>query len=659
MAASNIQPTAGPATTGGSVSNLTTTPGYGAPFLQPLGQKIGNQLAGVLCQPTNLAGIMPQIAGQNILQQAGAQTVANQAGLGNLQFNPQGQLTGATCGSGVAGYQQYLCAAQQNVGPNAYQQYMSPYQQQVIAPTLQQYDIQSQINRQALPAAAIQAGAYGGARCGVEQGVYQSQSDLNRAVLQAQLQQQGFNQAQQAANTAFGQYNTLGTQQQGYASNLANLLNTYGSTQQGYVQSILGAQQQGNKLAICYPLQQLQTAGGIFTQLTGTPGTPGAPVLTNPALVGAQAAQNAFSGSGSTVNNYGGNASSGGGGGGGGGCGCLFSQAIPIIGCILGSFFAKGGHVQSARVRPMFRRGGSVADGTGITSGLTNRRANYEDGANQFGTQQLDLSSDTSADQYRLNNIPGGITQGLNVPPSVIQAYFKDIKNQIMPTPQQNRRDFLQAFGASAADSSPLVKQTLGQALGKASETLQAENFKREQEANKYAAEGALAGLRGISKQQNEVNMLKARNLASNQLWHPEITDPNQRLNKAYLEAISPSINPYKKDISPSAIIREQAGKIEKTTGAPNVPATTLASFNEWANAHKDNEFVKNLDPNSYDLTGTKLVKGSDAQKFVVSKQFKGNPDKQFSVGNTYVQGTDIYRYDGNGQFTHVYNTNK
>jgi len=72
---------------GGGISNVTTAPGYGAPFLQPLGQKIGNQLAGILCQPTNIAGLMPQIAGQNILQQGAAQTIANQAGLGNLQFN--------------------------------------------------------------------------------------------------------------------------------------------------------------------------------------------------------------------------------------------------------------------------------------------------------------------------------------------------------------------------------------------------------------------------------------------------------------------------------------------------------------------------------------------------------------------------------------------
>ena len=311
----------------GGVSNITTTPGYGAPFLQPLGQQIGNQLSGLLNQPTNLAGIMPQVAGQNILQQAGAQTVANQAGLGNLQFNAQGQLTGATCGSGVAGYQQYLCAAQKNVGPNAYQQYMSPYQQQVINPTLQQYDIQSQINAQALPAAAIQAGAYGGARCGVERGVYQSQSDLNRSVLQAQLEQQGFTQAQQAASTAFGQYNALGTQQGVYASSLANALNTYGTGQQGYNQSILNAMTSGNLFASQYPLQQLQTAGNIFSNLALTPGTPGAPLLTNPTLTEAQTIAAVLGGGSAGANGLGGLGCS---------VGNLANSAIQGIGSLFG-----------------------------------------------------------------------------------------------------------------------------------------------------------------------------------------------------------------------------------------------------------------------------------------------------------------------------------
>jgi len=342
------------ATTG--QTNVTATPAYGAPFLQPLGQQIGNQLSGLLCQPTNLAGIMPQIAGQNILQQAGAQTVANQAGLGNLQFNAQGQLTGATCGSGVAGYQQYLCAAQQNVGPNAYQQYMSPYQQQVINPTLQQYDVQSQINKQALPAAAIQAGAYGGARCGVEQGVYQSQSDLNRSVLQAQLEQQGFTQAQQAASTAFGQNLALSTTQPTLAAATYNLLNTAGGAQNTYSQGILNAMTTGNALLANYPFTQLQQAANIFAPLAAyTPGTPGAPLLTSPAQSAAQAIAATLGGAGSSnIGNTLGSAASG-------------------IGSLLSNLFGSGGcspltYTQAMAQNPNYGTG-NVLDPTSYGGG--------------------------------------------------------------------------------------------------------------------------------------------------------------------------------------------------------------------------------------------------------------------------------------------------
>jgi hypothetical protein len=268
-------------------SNITvsTTPAYAAPFLQPLGQQLANYTAGLLTTPTAICGMLPQVAGQNVLQQAAAQAAATQAGLGSLQYNAQGQLVGGgTCGTGIAGYQPFLAAAQANVGPQAYQQYMSPYQQQVIAPTLQQYDIQSAINKQALPAAAIQAGAYGGARCGVEQGVYQSQSDLNRGLLQASLQQQGFTQAQQAASTAFGQEQNLASLQPSLAANAINLLSSAGAGQQAYTQNILNAMTSGNALINQYPLQQLQGIASLFSTISGaTPGTPAAPILPNPA----------------------------------------------------------------------------------------------------------------------------------------------------------------------------------------------------------------------------------------------------------------------------------------------------------------------------------------------------------------------------------------
>ena len=46
------------------------------------------------------------------------------------------------------------------------------------------------------------SGNLGGGREGVMRAEYQSNSDMNRAQLQAQLLQSGFNQAQGQANTA-------------------------------------------------------------------------------------------------------------------------------------------------------------------------------------------------------------------------------------------------------------------------------------------------------------------------------------------------------------------------------------------------------------------------------------------------------------------------
>ena len=89
-------------------------------------------------------------------------------------------------------------------GPTAYQPFMSPYQQDVIDTSLQAFDTQAAQQQQALRDAALGVpGAFGGGREGVQQAQYQSQSDLNRAALQAQLMQQGFGQAQNAAQQAF------------------------------------------------------------------------------------------------------------------------------------------------------------------------------------------------------------------------------------------------------------------------------------------------------------------------------------------------------------------------------------------------------------------------------------------------------------------------
>jgi len=202
---------------------------------------------------------------------------------------PESALTQQARGlaSGLGGYQPYLQSAQQfqqaaaaNTGPQAYQQYMSPYQQSVIDTTLGQYDIQAQKGLPGLAAQAINAGAYGGGREGVQRAEYQNQSDLNRAILQAQLQQQGFGQAQQLAQQNYsnqlglsqGQLG-LGQAQQGLLGTQMAGLTTLGAGETSQQQAQLEAQRQ---LAQQQAYQGLNVAerygAGITPLIAGYPG---------------------------------------------------------------------------------------------------------------------------------------------------------------------------------------------------------------------------------------------------------------------------------------------------------------------------------------------------------------------------------------------------
>jgi hypothetical protein len=174
---------------------------------------------------------------------------------------------------GLGGYQPFLQAAQAATGPTAYQQYMSPYQQDVIDTTLQEYDIQAQKGLPALSAQAIQAGAFGGGREGIQKAEYQAQSDRNRAALQAQLLQQGFGQAQQLAANQFGQQMNLAQTTPALLGQQVSALSTLGTQQQAQQQAALTAQQQLAYQQAYQPLQAAQALGSGVTQLiAGYPG---------------------------------------------------------------------------------------------------------------------------------------------------------------------------------------------------------------------------------------------------------------------------------------------------------------------------------------------------------------------------------------------------
>jgi len=212
----------------------------------------------------------PQVAGISQFTQAAQQRAAEQAGLGSLSFDPKtGAVTSVGAGTGIAGYEPFLQQAQQYSGPQAYQQFMSPYQQQVIDTTLTEFDKQRQQALAQQQAQAVAGGAFGGAREGVQRAEYGAQTLQDRAALQAQLLQQGFGQAQQAAQTAFQQQQGLASLQPQLAGQEAQQLATLGGQASAYQQSILDAQAQAAREAAFEPYTRYGLVGQQLTGLVG------------------------------------------------------------------------------------------------------------------------------------------------------------------------------------------------------------------------------------------------------------------------------------------------------------------------------------------------------------------------------------------------------
>ena len=209
------------------------------------------------------------------------------------QVAPETQLQQQARGmaGGLGDYQQYLNQAQQYSGPQAYQQFMSPYQQQVMDTTLSEFDRQRQIAQQQIGAQAVAGGAFGGAREGVQQAEFGAQTLQDRAALQAQLLQQGFGQAQQAAGQAFQQQQGLASLQPQLLGSQIGAMSALGQQQQQQQQAILDAQATAAKEAAFEPYTRFGLVGQQLTGLAG--GFPGQVQTYNP-IQPASASQTLF-----------------------------------------------------------------------------------------------------------------------------------------------------------------------------------------------------------------------------------------------------------------------------------------------------------------------------------------------------------------------------
>ena len=216
----------------------------------------------------SMGKLAPQIAGQDALQQAAyAQATDPTYGLGAYQPYAAKAATAADAAGALTGP---MTQAQRTA-------YMSPYQQDVIDATMTEFDQQAQMRANEQAAAALGTpGAYGGGREGVQRAQYQTASDRNRAALLAQLNQQGFQQAQAGRQQDFANQQALATQQAGLGTQaMGNVgrqiagLGTLGATQQAQAQAGLDASRQFAQMAVQEPTTRLGMLGSGVTGLMG------------------------------------------------------------------------------------------------------------------------------------------------------------------------------------------------------------------------------------------------------------------------------------------------------------------------------------------------------------------------------------------------------
>jgi len=246
-----------------------------AQYIEDLGQDYGKQLAALTQLPIDTSQFAPQVAGQDALQtQAYNQATDATKGLGAYQPFLDKASTAADAATGLTG-------VGAGTGAGSIASYMSPYQSDVIDTALTEFDRQAAAQKasQAQQALGI-PGAFGGGREGVLQAEYASNSDRNRAALQANFLEQGFQQAQQARQQDFTNQQAVSNQQATLGGGVQNLaqqqiqgLGSLGGIQQAQSQAVLDAQQQANQTAAYEPYKRLGTYGSGVTQLiSGYPG---------------------------------------------------------------------------------------------------------------------------------------------------------------------------------------------------------------------------------------------------------------------------------------------------------------------------------------------------------------------------------------------------
>ena len=259
------------------------------PTIQPAVDVYLDQLVKTSATPLDTAQYAPRVAGQSLLTQQAQQMGATGAGLGTIQRDATGRITGLSGGTGIAAYEPYLQAAQPYAAPSAetIQGLMSPYQQNVIDTTLA--EINRSYDQQGIQQAAQAGQQFGGSRYGVQSAEMQRNRAQQISDATSRLSQAGYESALGRSQQQFQNQMALAQGVPAMQQQQLGVLGTLGSDELGYQQSLVEAQRQGIEQAALEPTQRIGFFGEQLTGLLG--GVPAATRLLpsgpqNPLLTG-------------------------------------------------------------------------------------------------------------------------------------------------------------------------------------------------------------------------------------------------------------------------------------------------------------------------------------------------------------------------------------
>jgi hypothetical protein len=273
--------------------------------------------------------------------------------------------------------------------------------------------------------------------------------------------------------------------------------------------------------------------------------------------------------------------------------------------------------------RPMFRKGGSTAYGTGITANLEPRK-NYEAGTG-----------------------------------------YEDIINRqyesMLPSDEQLLKNLITGFGASAPQD-PMQLQTWGSAFGSAARTAAGLRAKQEAPAIEYRKQAGIQAIKNLTKKDEAkitAAMTNAREFARVNYQNYPGSTPEEKMQNAYKSKFSELLSKERAVTSEAELIREKENEFrtsEKVKMNPRKAAETAVKINE-GKIKIPGGYTGVISVTSQGLSD--IIPQGDGTTAVLNTKKPGINinNVSYQPNQNYIdpQTGAVYQYQGKGTFKRVY----